>query len=242
MLLILASHNRDIKMESTKILIIEDDVTMSDQIARLLQDKGYSTHQCHDGKQGLATALCEKFDLILLDVLLPNMNGFSVLNQLRKQNQTPVMMVTACGAEQERIKGFSNGADDYLPKPFSFVELLLRINALLRRTLNRQEASLETFCLSDGEISLNRTKSQALYSDQDLMLTPIQFKLLWTLIKNKGEVLSKPLLYQTVLDRTFSRYDRSLDMHMSRVRKKLVDAGLPPARLTTLHGKGYLYS
>lgn len=104
-------------MDATKILIIEDDITLNKQIAALLKDRGFDVHQCHDGNQGLVTALRERFDLILLDVLLPNLNGFSLLSQLRKRKQTPVIMVTACGAEQERIKGYSNGADDYMPKP-----------------------------------------------------------------------------------------------------------------------------
>jgi two-component system response regulator PfeR len=233
---------RTFDMDTAKILIIEDDVTLSQQIATLLTDKGFEARQCHDGDQGLATALQERFDLILLDVLLPNMNGFSLLSQLRKQKQTPVMMVTACGAEQERIKGYSNGADDYMPKPFSFVEMMLRIEALLRRSFTSQKQETVVNVLNVDEIALDKKTLKACFAEKDLGLTPIQFKLLWVMLENKDEVMSKPLLYQTVLDRTFSRYDRSLDMHMSRVRKKLVEAGMSPTRLATQHGKGYLFS
>lgn len=229
-------------MDATKILIIEDDITLNKQIAALLKDRGFDVHQCHDGNQGLVTALRERFDLILLDVLLPNLNGFSLLSQLRKRKQTPVIMVTACGAEQERIKGYSNGADDYMPKPFSFVEMMLRIEALLRRSLNVKSNEVTRNSIVVDEITLDRRNLKANFAGKTLDLTSTQFKLLWVLLENQNEVLSKPLLYQTVLERSFSRYDRSLDMHMSRVRKKLIEAGMSPTRLATQHGKGYLFS
>lgn len=229
-------------MDATKILIIEDDITLNKQIAALLKDRGFDVHQCHDGNQGLVTALRERFDLILLDVLLPNLNGFSLLSQLRKRKQTPVIMVTACGAEQERIKGYSNGADDYMPKPFSFVEMMLRIEALLRRSLNVKSNEVTRNSIVVDEITLDRRNLKANFAGKALDLTSTQFKLLWVLLENQNEVLSKPLLYQTVLERNFSRYDRSLDMHMSRVRKKLIEAGMSPTRLATQHGKGYLFS
>ena len=174
--------------------------------------------------------------------MLPNLNGFSLLSQLRKRKQTPVIMVTACGAEQERIKGYSNGADDYMPKPFSFVEMMLRIEALLRRSLNVKSNEVTRNSIVVDEITLDRRNLKANFAGKALDLTSTQFKLLWVLLENQNEVLSKPLLYQTVLERSFSRYDRSLDMHMSRVRKKLIEAGMSPTRLATQHGKGYLFS
>lgn len=229
-------------MNASRILIIEDDLTLSAQIAELLQGKGFKTQQCQDGEQGLMAALQQRFDLILLDVLLPGMNGFSILEQLRKVKQTPVMMVTARGAEEERIKGYSSGADDYLPKPFNFTEMLLRIEALLRRSFGSSKPSVPGNTLKVDQIQLNRSTQLAEFAGIELNLTPLQFKLLWVLLENKQQVLSKPLLYQTVLDRPFSRYDRSLDMHMSRVRKKLEDAGMAPDRLATVHGKGYRFA
>ena len=229
-------------MEANRILIIENDQSLSAQVAELLQDKGFATHQCHDGEQGLLTALQQGFDLILLDVLLPGINGFSILEQLRKVKQTPVMMVTARGAEQERILGYSTGADDYLPKPFSFAEMLVRIEALLRRTLANRKTAIPVNCLKVDQLHLNRSKQHTKFSGNEVCLTPIQFKLLWVLLENRHQVLSKPFLYQTVLDKPFSRYDRSLDMHLSRVRKKLEEAGMPPDRLATVHGKGYRFA
>lgn len=224
------------------ILIIEDDRTLNNQLADLLQGRGFNTHQCHDGEQGLLSALSDKFDLILLDVLLPTMDGFSVLNKLRKSKHTPVMILTACGAEEERIQGYSSGADDYLPKPFNFTELVLRIDALLRRSLGLIKPQAQANCQTVDLLMLDRIRQGVTYDGESISLTPIQFKLLWILVENRHEVLSKPYLYQLVLEREFSRYDRSLDMHLSRIRRKLMDAGMPADRLTTVHGKGYSFT
>lgn len=231
-------------MSAARILIIEDDITLSDQVARLLEEKGFNIEQAFDGQKGLLTALQQSFDLILLDLLLPSLDGFSILNQLRQVKHTPVMMITASGAEQERIEGYRKGADDYLPKPFNFTEMMLRIEALLRRSRNHQqtEQTNQTTQLNVDELRLNRRKQQVFFDTEEVELTPIQFKLLWVMLENQREVMSKAFLYQSVLDRPFSRYDRSLDMHISRVRKKLVEAGMSPERLTTLHGKGYRFT
>jgi len=229
-------------MSAARILIIEDDLTLSDQVAKLLEQKGFNTTQCLDGQKGLLAALQESFDLILLDILLPSLNGLAVLNQIRKVKHTPVMMITACGAEQERIEGYRKGADDYLPKPFNFTEMMLRIEALLRRSKPVAEPLQQTTRLVIDELHLDRLKQQVFFTKEAVELTPIQFKLLWTLVENQHEIMTKAFLYQSVLDRPFSRYDRSLDMHISRVRKKLVEAGMPPERLSTLHGKGYRFS
>ncbi|CAA0103132.1 Transcriptional regulatory protein CpxR [BD1-7 clade bacterium] len=228
-------------MDSARILIVEDDATLNDQLAGLLRNRGFRIDQCHDGHQGLSRALEGAFDLILLDVLLPRIDGFSVLNRLRKERQTPVMMLTACGAEEERIEGYSKGADDYMPKPFNFTEMLLRIDALLRRTRKAIEKTSASRLTLDM-LTLTRSSQAVSYGDTAVSLTPIQFRLLWVLAENADEVLSKPYLYQTVLKRTFSRYDRALDMHLSRVRRKLMDAGMDPERLATIHGKGYRFS
>lgn len=224
-----------------RILVVEDDRTLNGQIASLLEGKGYQIHQCYEGEGGLMSALSQRFDLILLDVLLPKLNGFEVLNRLRKTRQTPVMMLTACGAEEERILGYRRGADDYVPKPFGFTELLLRIEALLRRTLGTADQRADPDELTVGSLTLHRGTMDVRFEATPIALTPIQFRLLWVLMLHQGEALSKPYLYQVVLEREFSRYDRSLDMHLSRVRRKLVDAGMAADRLQTVHGKGYCF-
>jgi len=223
------------------ILIVEDDKSLNKQLNELLANRGFTVKTCYDGETGLAQALNESFDLILLDVLLPKLDGFSMLKRLRSHRTTPVIMVTACGAEEERIQGFSQGADDYLPKPFNVEELMLRIDALLRRTMNQQNMSKPSQLNCDS-FQLDRSNLTVQYEDTPLTFTMIEFNLLWILLENKGEVLSKPYLYQAVLDRDFSSYDRSLDMHLSRIRRKLTESGMFADRLKTVHGKGYCFS
>lgn len=226
-----------------RILIVEDDRTLAAQLGELLRGQGYATSACHLGETGLETALRESPDLLLLDVMLPDVNGFSVLRRLREQQQTPVIMLTACGAEEERIRGLRHGADDYLPKPFNITELQLRIDAVLRRT-RPQEGSRggQAQQLQVDELQLDRRAQQARVGDCDLALTPLQFRLLWLLVSHRGEALSKPYLYRMVLEREYSQYDRSLDMHISRIRRHLADAGLATDRLQTLHGRGYTFA
>ncbi|WP_163575086.1 response regulator transcription factor [Halomonas faecis] len=224
-----------------RVLVVEDDRTLNGQISRLLEGKGYHTQQSYAGEDGLLSALGQRFDLILLDVMLPQLDGFQVLDRLRKTRQTPVIMLTACGAEEERILGFSRGADDYVPKPFAFAELLLRIEALLRRTLGSTDQRADPAELNVGPLTLDRGSLSVRYAGEPITLTPIQFRLLWVLVLHQGEALSKPYLYQVVLEREFSRFDRSLDMHLSRVRRKLAEAGMAADRLQTVHGKGYCF-
>lgn len=226
-----------------RILIIEDDRTLAAQLGELLRCQGYTTRASHLGEAGLSMALAEPPDLLLLDVLLPDINGLTVLRRLREQQQTPVIMLTACGAEEERIRGLRHGADDYLPKPFNITELQLRIDAVLRRSrapettrgVQPQQVQLDA-------LHLDRHSQQARVGDCDLALTPLQFRLLWLLVTHHGEALSKPYLYRMALEREYSQYDRSLDMHISRIRRRLADAGLGADRLQTLHGRGYAFT
>jgi len=225
--------------EQAKILLIEDDVSLNEQLHEILISNQFHVEQCFDGEAGLEKALSNQFDLILMDVLLPKLDGFSVLKRLRACRNTPVIMITACGAEEERIKGFSRGADDYLPKPFNIEELMLRINALLRRTFHNKKNEFKSAQLTIEPFTLDRNTLHVTYNEAFTLCTVIEFNLLWTLLENKGEVLSKPYLYQAVLDREYSAYDRSLDMHISRLRRKLTSMGMFSDRLKTVHGKGY---
>lgn len=225
-----------------RILIIEDDRTLASQLGELLQGQGYATSTSHLGETGLDLALSEQPDLLLLDVMLPDVNGFSVLRRLREQQQTPVIMLTACGAEEERIRGLRHGADDYLPKPFNITELQLRIDAVLRRSRPQEVRGGQLQRLQVDELHLDRHAQQARVGDCDLALTPLQFRLLWLLVSHRGEALSKPYLYRLALEREHSQYDRSLDMHVSRIRRRLVDSGLGADRLQTVHGRGYAFT
>ena len=206
------------------------------QLGELLRLQGYRVRSSPLGECGLAMALTKAPDLILLDV-----NGFSILRRLREQQQTPVIMLTACGAEEERIRGLRHGADDYLAKPFNSTELQLRIDAILRRTRTADSRAIQPTSLTVDALVLDRQTLRARVAEQDLALTPLQFRLLWQLIVQRGQVLTKPYLYRVVFEREHSGYDRSLDMHISRIRRRLNEAGLAADRLQTIHGRGYSF-
>lgn len=222
-----------------KVLIVEDDITLNQQLQDLLVNAGFDIEVAYDGEDALIKSVNMSIDLILLDVTLPEANGYQVLKTIRQTRVTPVIMVTAHGAEEERILGLKSGADDYLSKPFNFTELLLRIEGILRRMAPQMNHGDQQY-LSRHGIELNKRKQIVSFAGQIIPFTPIQFKLLWTLMLNPSQTLSKPQLYRSVLEKEFSRYDRSLDMHMSRVRRKLVSAGLPADHLQTVHGTGYV--
>jgi two-component system response regulator PfeR len=223
------------------ILVIEDDHVLNQQICQLLDRQGFVTHSQYDGETGLTEATRGSYDLILLDALLPNRDGYSLLNILRKTSQIPVMMVTAKGAEEERIRGLQSGADDYLSKPFNKTELLLRVEALLRRTHHAAQATAQTVSqrLELDGLKLDKLLKEARVFNQKIELTQIQFSLLWILLSNQKEILSKPYLYQNALNKSYGVHDRSLDMHLSRIRRKLDEAAWQGERLQTVHGKGY---
>ena len=223
-----------------KILIIEDDHLLNEQMCQFVGDAGYEVDSCLDGETGLLAASKGVHQLILLDVMLPKRDGISVLSMVRKISHVPIIMVTAKGAEEERITGLSRGADDYVAKPFNQEELLLRIEALLRRTQPQKVQSLQVITLDGLVINLN-TREVSL-QDNEIKLTLIQFKLLWDLALHKGEVLSKAYLSQKVLNKTLGAYDRSIDMHLSRVRRKLNEFQWNGDRLQTVHGVGYSLS
>ncbi|EAR59506.1 response regulator transcription factor [Neptuniibacter caesariensis] len=223
-----------------RILLIEDDREVSNSIAEILSKKGYHTVQSYNGREGLVTAINQQFHLILLDKMLPELDGLELLHRLRKYRDTPVVMLSACGAEQDRIDGFSSGADDYLPKPFNMTELLFRIEALLRRSMSSAKSETCMGQIKDGTICLDTKNKCLASSDGDIELTPIEYELLKTFLTHKDEVLSKPYLYQLILSKPFSRYDRSLDMHISNLRSKMAPL-VETHKIKTIRGQGYCY-
>jgi len=220
-----------------RILVAEDDSELNQQITSMVRDAGYQTGSCLDGEAVLQEVARQSYQLILLDLMLPKLDGLSVLRLLRKSSQIPVIVVTAKGAEEERITGLRHGADDYISKPFNQVELLLRVEALLRRAQPVIEQKRES--LEIDQLNLRLSDLKARVGTEDMDLTAIQFNLLWELAASRGEVLSKAYLSREVLNRPLGAYDRSLDMHLSRVRRKLSQAGWRGERLQTVRGKGY---
>lgn len=221
---------------STSLLLIEDDTELAQQLSALLSHHGFEVTLASDGEQGAELALEKHFALILLDIRLPSLNGLSVLQLLRQRRSTPVIILSAWGAEQDRITGLRHGADDYLAKPFNWTELMLRIEAVLRRS---QPEALGGQQLNYQQLHLNISNQQLDVGTQQVELTPVEARLLWQLMAQPQQLLSKRLLYPLVLERSLTDYDRSLDMHWSRLKRKLVQAGFPAERLITVHGKGY---
>ena len=222
----------------SKILLIDDDEELCELVAEYLTVEEFTVEAVHDGASGLQNAVSDKFDLVILDVMLPKMNGFDVLRQLRRTSNIPVLMLTARGDDTERIVGLEIGADDYLPKPFNPRELVARIRAILRRTEPEQIPNSK-LQVDDIEVSIGARSAKK--DGEDLNLTAVEFDLLVALLKNAGKIINKEELSETVLDRKLSPYDRSLDMHISNLRKKLGTRD-DDERIKTIRSVGYIYT
>ncbi|MFV7784099.1 response regulator [Shewanella marisflavi] len=224
----------------SQILLIDDDLGLAELLAQLLELEGFTLTLAHDGEAGLNLALSRQFDLILLDVMLPKLNGFEVLKALRAKKQTPVLMLTARGDEIDRVVGLEIGADDYLPKPFNDRELVARIKAIIRRT-SQQVDEQQPGIIEFADIKLDPSRQEVVCQDQLLILTGTEFGLLYHMIQHSGEVLSKDNLSENVLGKKLMPFDRSLDMHLSNLRKKLPERADGRPRVKTLRGKGYIW-
>ncbi|MCU1290770.1 MAG: two component transcriptional regulator, winged helix family [Acidobacteria bacterium] len=226
-----------------RILIIDDDEDLCELISEYLSPEGFEIKTVHEGERGLQKALTEAVDLIILDVMLPKKNGFDVLRELRQTSKVPVLMLTARGDDMERIVGLESGADDYLAKPFNPRELLARIRAILRRVYSVDEGdpAFEKINVDDLEISMSARSAKR--EGEDLNLTSVEFDLLTALIKDAGRIVKKEDLSRKVLERDLSPFDRSLDMHISNLRKKLGKrSGEDEERIKTIRSVGYIYT
>lgn len=221
-----------------RILIIDDDVELCSLVAEYLQPEGFQVEAVYNGEQGLDKALVGEHRLVVLDVMLPGINGFEVLRRLRQTSKIPVLLLTARGEDVDRIVGLEIGADDYLPKPFNPRELVARIRAVLRRSNPADKDSQEV--LRVGEIVLDPGSRTAHQNGKELELTSVEFNLLEVLLKEAGNVVSRDRLVDVVLGRKFSPFDRSIDMHVSKVRRKLGDTDGGGDHIKTVRGVGYI--
>lgn len=224
-----------------KVLIIDDDEELCELVSEYLTVEGFDTRCVHDGESGLKQAGSGDYDLAILDVMLPKMNGFDVLRNLRKSSGVPVLMLTARGDDMERIVGLENGADDYLPKPFNPRELVARLRAILRRVSPDGEDDLpEKVKVEDLEISSSARSAKL--NGVEVGLTSVEFDLLLALVREAGKIVKKEDLSEKVLERSLSPYDRSLDMHISNLRKKLGHRPNDSERIKTVRSVGYIYT
>lgn len=224
-----------------KILLVDDDEELTELITEYLSAEGFKASAVHDGKSGLENGLFGGYELMILDVMLPKMDGFEVLKKLRESSALPVLMLTARGEDMERITGLESGADDYLAKPFNPRELVARINAILRRTQSAENAE-ETLKFEIGDVEVNSAARMAKKGDEVLQLTSVEFDLLVALLKDAGKIVNKEDLSQSVLGRRLSPFDRSLDMHISNLRKKLGAHPDGNERIKTIRSVGYIYT
>ncbi len=228
-------------MQHPNILLIDDDAELSQLVIDYLTLDGFSLDHAADGVKGLQKAQSGMYQLILLDVMLPGLDGLSLLRQLRQTSYCPVLMLTARGDDIDRILGLELGADDYLAKPFNPRELSARVRAILRRVeLAHQPVQHQTPLLEVNQVQLNRQNRQVLSAGHPVLLTATEFQLLDYLMSHAGQVVSKEQLSKDVLGRALQQYDRSLDMHISNIRKKLAQ-GETADKIQTLRGSGYLF-
>ena len=225
-----------------KILLIDDDEELCELVSEYLTVEGFAIESVNDGQTGLERARSGEYDMAILDVMLPKMNGFDVLRNLREDSKLPVIMLTARGDDMERIVGLEIGADDYLPKPFNPRELAARLRAILRRASGQPEDGDEDLKLEVDGITINRAARTALLNGKELSLTSVEFGLLTELLREAGKVVKKEDLSEKVLERKLSPYDRSLDMHLSNLRKKIGSRPDGSEKIKTVRSVGYIYT
>jgi len=228
------------------ILVIDDDTELCELLTEYLKHEGFEITSVYDGEQGLHLAVsgADKYDLIILDIMLPGMNGFEVLQHLRTQSDTPVLMLTARDEEVDRIVGLEMGADDYLPKPFNPRELIARARAILRRTKDRNEKYAAVSMpekISVGDIELDTGTRVVNRDGERIELTSVEFGFLEMLLRAAGHVVTREQLAEGVLGRNLTAYDRSVDVHLSSLRKKLGHKLGEIERIKTVRGAGYTY-
>ncbi len=224
------------------LLVIDDDRKLCGLIRDYLEPMGWHVEMRHTGTEGLAEAAEGNYEAVILDVMMPGMDGFEVLRELRKTSNVPVLMLTAMGDEADRIVGLELGADDYLPKTFSSRELLARLRAVTRRAvLAEPESEKAARDLVAGPLRLNEASHTTLLHDQPVDLTALEFAILASLMKSKGRVKSREALLEDVSDRRFDIFDRSIDVHISQLRKKLGDDAKNPRFIVTIRSVGYRF-
>ncbi|MEH6582518.1 MAG: response regulator transcription factor [Halioglobus sp.] len=224
---------------TTNVLIIDDDRELCALLIDFLRLEGFSTQAQHNGAEAVVHCQQHSYDAIILDIMLPGMQGLEVLRKLREFSHTPILMLTARGEDTDRIVGLEMGADDYLAKPCNPRELAARLRAILRRSESSGD-EVETSTLHIGMTHLDTTIRSALYNEEDLNLTSAEFNVLRVLLTRAGQVVDKEDISQQALGRSLSAYDRSVDVHVSKIRKKLAAKG-GENLIVSIRGVGYQF-
>jgi two-component system response regulator CpxR len=222
-----------------RVLVVDDDAELCRLVTRYLAREGFEISWAAGGAVGVERALTGSYSLVLLDVMMPETDGFEVLRRIRQQSRIPVLMLTARGDTHDRIRGLEMGADDYLPKPFDPAELVARIRAILRRSSPQRPVSA---AVAVGDIELDEGARTVLRSDKPVDLTTVEFDLLAALMRVAGSTVKREDLVRNVLGREFSPFDRSIDTHVCNLRRKLGPLQDGGERIKGVRGAGYLYA
>lgn len=228
---------KDMGEANERILLIDDDVELASMMAEFFEENGYQLKAVHNAPLGVAEALSGRYELVLLDVMMPGFDGFEVLRRLREQSQIAVLMLTAKGEPRSRIRGLDEGADDYLAKPFEPLELLARVRAILRRTPRARQNGAQV--LEIAGIRLDPGGRSVRCAGEAVEVTTVEFDILEVLMRAAGRVVSRDQLTQRLYGRESSPFDRSIDVHVSHLRKKLERGG---DRILTVRGVGYQFA
>lgn len=224
----------------TQILMIEDDERLADMVREYLAQSGLQVTHCATAGEGVEALRQSDCDAVILDVMLPDFDGFEACRRIRQHSDVPILMLTARGDAEDRIVGLEIGADDYLPKPFNPRELLARLRAILRRRI--QPGASQRPLLRFGRLSIDRDARSVRIDEEERSLTGYQFDLLTTLAENAGRVLSRDQLMDHLRGQELDAFDRSIDVHISRIRAAIEDDPKKPRRVLTVRGSGYLFA
>jgi two-component system response regulator CpxR len=223
-----------------RILVVDDDVGLTELLAEYFREEQIELDAVHDGPHGVERVRQGNYDLVILDIMLPKLNGFDALRQIRAYSKVPIIMLTARGGLTDKILGLETGADDYLPKPFHPPELVARVRSILRRT--RHQLGLRAEVLTVGDVRLDPARRTVHINDGPISLTSFEFDLLHELLRTAGHPLSREVLSRVVLQREFSPFDRSIDNLVSILRKKLGPDAAGHERIKSIRNVGYVYT
>jgi len=227
-------------MTPSRILIVDDDDRLADMLGTYLRSRGFEVEMRGDGASGLRALEASRFDIVVLDVMLPDFDGLEVLKRLRVRSNVPVLMLTARGEDMDRIVGLELGADDYLPKPFNPREVVARLTAILRR--GRPPEPIAGDVLRFGKLEIDRAAHEARVAGKPCVLTAHQFEILRVLAERAGRVQTREQLMQAVRGEDLDEFDRSIDVHISRIRAAIEDDPKHPRRIRTVRAVGYVFA
>jgi len=224
---------------SGKILLVEDEHSIAEPVIYNLKQEGFSVTHVDEGPIALEIFSEESFDLIILDLMLPEISGLDICRSIRKESDVPIIMVTAKDSEADRVSGLELGADDYVTKPFSVRELMSRVRAVLRRTTTTTKTNKIDKSIKSGNIEINLSKYEAKVDDKNIDLTPREFELLYAFCENEGNLMSREQIFDEIWGYSFIGNTKTLDVHIQRIREKIEKDPREPKRLVTVRGVGY---